>query len=217
MASRVVIGGIVAAAVIAGTTGAVAVAGPSNAPTPSSAATAKTTAGPGIAADPNVARVAAQLGVSADRLLQALPKAKMASAADGSLTGDAAARALAADLGVSPAQAQRALRELVGTAAPRSSGKSGTPMPPDQASAALAARLHVSTARAAEVLDALNRMADPGHGVDPASPAFAALAHSLGKTPAQLSQILVGWKQALRSTMPQSPSPPPATPSPAAS
>jgi len=217
MASRVVIGGIVAAAVIAGTTGAVAVVGPSNLPTPSSVATAKTTASPGIATDPNVARVAAQLGVSADRLLQALPKAKMAAAADGSLTGDAAARALAADLGVSLAQAQGALRELVGTAAPRSSGKSDTPMPADQALPALAARLHVSTARAAEVLDALNRMANPGHGVDQASPAFAALAHSLGKTPTQLTQILVGWKQALRPTMPQSPSPLPATPSPAGS
>jgi hypothetical protein len=217
MASRVVIGGIVAAAVIAGTTGAVAVAGPSNVLTPSSAPTPKTTASPGIAVDPSVARIAAQLGVSADRFLQALPKAKMASAADGSLTGDAAARALAADLGVSLAQAQRALQELVGAAAPRTGGKSDTPMPPDQALPALAARLHVSTARAAEVLDALDRMANPGHGVDPTSPAFAALAHSLGKTPAQLTQILVGWKQALRATMPQSPSPPRATPSPAAS
>jgi hypothetical protein len=208
MTRRVMIGGIAAAAVIAGTTGGVALAGPSSAPTP------KTTA---IAADPTVARVAAQLGVSANRLMQALPKAKVAAAADGSLTGDAAARAVAADLGVSPAQAQRALRDLVGAAAPRSGAKSATPMPPDQALPALAARLHVSTARAAEVLDALDRMANPGHGVDPASPAFAALAHSLGKTPAQLVQILQGWKMALRSTMPQSPSPQPATPSPAAS
>jgi hypothetical protein len=107
MTSRLVIGGIAAAAVIAGTTGAVALAGPSSAPTP------KTTASPGIAADPNVARVAAQLGVSADRLLQALPKAKLATMTSGSLTGDAAGRALATDLGVSPARAQRALRELV--------------------------------------------------------------------------------------------------------
>jgi hypothetical protein len=202
------IGGIAAAVVIAGASGAVALANPSSGPTP------KATASAGIAADPNVARVAAQLGVSVDRLLQALPKAKMAGAADGSLTGNAAARAVAADLGVSPAQAQRALRELVGAAAPGSGAKSATPRPPDQALPALAARLHVSTARAAEVL---NRMADPGHGVDPASPAFAALARSLGKTPAQLAQILEGWKRALRSTMPQSPSPRPATPSPVAS
>ena len=211
MTSRVMIGGIAAAAVIAGASGAVALANPSSTPTP------KATASAGIAADPNVARVAAQLGVSVDRLLQALPKAKMAAAADGSLTGNAAARAVAADLGVSPAQAQRALRELAGAAEPGSGAKSATPMPPDQALPALAARLHVSTARAAEVLDALNRMADPGHGVDPASPAFAALARSLGKTPGQLAQILEGWKRALRSTMPQSPSPRPATPSPVAS
>jgi hypothetical protein len=211
MTSRVAIGGIAAAAVIAGTTGAVALAGPSSAPTP------KTTASPGIAADPNVARVAAQLGVSANRLLQALPKAKLAAAADGSMTGDAAARAVAADLGVSPAQAQRALRELVGAAAPGSGGKSATRLPPDAALPELAVRLQVSTARAAEVLDALNRMANPGHGVDPASPAFAALARSLGKTPGQLAQILDGWKLALGSTLSQSPSPRQATPSPAAS
>ena len=211
MTSRVIVGGIAAAAVIAGASCAVALANPSSAPT------SKATASAGIAADPNVARVAAQLRVSVDRLLQALPKAKMAAAADGSLTGNAAARAVAADLGVSPAQAQRALRELVGGAAPGSGAKSATPMPPDQALPALATRLHVSTARAAEVLDALNRMADPGHGVDPASPEFAALARSLGKTPAQLAQILEGWKRALRSTMPQSPSPRPATPSPTAS
>jgi hypothetical protein len=211
MTSRVVLGGIAAAAVIAGTTGAVALAGPSSAPTP------KTTASSGIAADPNVARVAAQLGVSANRLLQALPKAKLAAAADGSPTGDAAARAVAADLGVSPAQAQRALRELLGAATPGSGAKSATRLPPDAALPALAVRLHVSTARAAEVLDALNRMANPGHGVDPASPAFAALARSLGTAPGQLAQILDGWKRALGSTLSQSPSPRQATPSPAAS
>jgi hypothetical protein len=90
-------------------------------------------------------------------------------------------------------------------------------MPPDAALPSLATRLHVSTARAAEVLDALDRMANPGHGVDPASPEFAALAHSLGKTPAQLAQVLREWKEALRSTLPQSPSPQPPTPSPSAS
>ncbi len=211
MTSRLVIGGIAAAAVIAGTASAVASAGPSSAPTP------KTTASPGIAADPNVARVAAQLGVSADRLLQALPKAKSATMTSGSLTGDAAARALATDLGVSPAGAQRALRELFGAAARGAGAKSATDVPPDAALTALAARLRVSRARAVQVLDALNRMADPGHGIDPASPAFAALAHSLGKTPAQLAHILDGWKRSLGSTMPQSPSPRPATPAPATS
>jgi len=211
MTSRVVIGGIAAAAVIAGSTGAVALAGPSSSPTP------KTTASAGSTVDPNVARIASQLGVSADRLLQALPKAKMAAAAAGSMTSDAAARALAADLGVSLAQAQRALAEFAGAGSPRSGAKAGTAMPPDQAVPSLAARLHVSTARAAEVLDALDRMANPGHGIDPASPAFAALAHSLGKTPAQLAQILREWKMALRSTMPQSPSAQRAKPSPSAS
>jgi hypothetical protein len=67
------------------------------------------------------------------------------------------------------------------------------------------------------VLDALNRMANPGHGVDPTSAAFAALALSLGKMPAQLVHILDAWKQALRSTLLQSSSQRPATPSAAAS
>ena len=211
MTSRVVIGGVAAAAVIAGTTGAVALASPSSAPTP------KPTASSAIAVDPTLARVAAELGVSTDRWLQALPKAKMAAAADGSLTGDAAARALAADLGVSVARAQRALQDFAGAGSPGFGAKSATALPPDAGLDALAAALHVSTARAAEVLDSLNRMANPGHGIDPASPAFAALAHSLGKTPAQLVQILDGCKRSLRSTLPQSPSAQPATPSPAAS
>ncbi len=211
MTSRVVIGGVAAAAVIAGTTGAVALASPSSPPTP------KPTASSATAVDPNLARIAAQLGVSTDRLLQALPKVKVAAAADGSLTGNAAARALAADLGVSVAQAQRALQEFAATGSPGSGAKSATRQPPDAGLNALAARLHVSTARAAAVLSALDRMANPGHGIDPASPAFAALAHSLGKTPAQLVQILDGWKQSLRSTLPQSPSAEPATPSPGAS
>jgi hypothetical protein len=211
MTSRIVIGGVAAAAVIAGTTGAVALASPSSPPTP------RPTASSASSVDPNLARIAAQLGVTSDRLLQALPKAKMAAAADGSLTGNAAARALAADLGVSLAQAQRALQELAGTGSPHSDAKSAAPMPPDAGLNALAARLHVSVARAAEVLNALDRMANPGHGVDPASPEFAALAHSLGKTPTQLAQILREWKESLRSTMPQSPSAQPATPSASAS
>ena len=211
MTSRVVIGGVAAAAVIAGTTGAVALASPSSAPTP------KPTASSATAVDPNLARIAAQLGVTSDRLLQALPKVKVAAAADGSLTGNAAARALAADLGVSVAQAQRALQEFAGTGSPHSGGKSAAPMPPDAGLNALAARLHVSAARAAEVLNALGRMANPGHGVDPASPEFAALARSLGKTPDQLAQILRDWKESLRSTMPQSPSAQPPTPSASAS
>ena len=124
MTSRVMIGGVAAAAVIAGTTGAVALASPSSAPTP------KPTASSAIAVDPTLVRVAAELGVSTDRLLQALPKVKVAATADGSLTGDAAARALAADLGVSVARAQRALQEFAGAGSPGSGAKSATALPP---------------------------------------------------------------------------------------
>lgn len=71
--------------------------------------------------------------------------------------------------------------ELFGETAPGSGAKSAIPLPPDAALTALTARLHVSTTRAGQVLDALNRMANPGRGsTRPA--AFAALGHSLGKT-----------------------------------
>lgn len=207
MSSRLIIGGIAAAAVIAGTTGAVALAGPSSTPIP------KPLANPRSAVDPNLTRVAAQLGVSVNRLLQALPKAKLAAASGGALSDDAAARAVAGDLGVTPAQARRALQELSGAAA-APGAKPAAPPSRDEALIALAARLNVSTARAGQVLDALDRMGSPGHGVDPASPVFAALARSLGKTPAQLTQILTAWKQGLRSTLQQSPSARPGVPSP---
>lgn len=207
MSSRLMIGGIAAAAVIAGTTSAVALAGPSSTPSPKPLAT------PRSGVDPNLTRVAAQLGVSVNRLLQALPKAKMAAASGGSPSDDAAARAMAEDLGVTAAQARRALQELSGAAA-APGAKPAAPPSRDEALSALAARLNVSTARAGQVLDALDRMGSPGHGVDPASPAFAALARSLGKTPAQLSQILTAWKQGLRSTLGQSPAPRPGVPSP---
>lgn len=208
MSSRLMIGGIAAAAVIAGTTSAVALAGPSSTPSPKPLAT------PRSDVDPNLSRVAAQLGVSVNRLLQALPKAKMAAASGGSLSDDAAARAMAEDLGVTAAQARRALQELSGAAAAPGT-KPAAPPSRGEALSALAARLNVSTARAGQVLDALDRMGSPGHGgVDPASPAFAALARSLGKTPAQLTQILGAWKQGLRSTLGQSPAPRPGVPSP---
>jgi hypothetical protein len=207
MSSRLMIGGIAAAAVIAGTTSAVALAGPSSTPSPKPLATPRSTV------DPNLSRVAAQLGISVNRLLQALPRAKMAAASGGSLSDDAAARAMAEDLGVTAAQARRALQELSGAAAAPGT-KPAAPPSRGEALSALAARLNVSTARAGQVLDALDRMGSPGHGVDPASPAFAALARSLGKTPAQLTQILGAWKQGLRSTLGQSPAPRPGVPSP---
>ena len=214
MTTRMMLGGVTAAAIIAGTIGGVAVATPSGAPTPAGSAAQSKSPGSGVEADPNVARAAAVLGVTPDQLMRALPAAKMAAADSGSITGSAAAAALAAALGVTPARAQQALNILIGPDASAGRLKTGTAQPPDSAIIALAAQLHVSTARAREVMDALGAMANPGHGIDPASAAFRALASSLGETPAQLIANLQAWKMGLRSTMPQSPSPSPAEPSP---
>ena len=218
MTSRMMLGGVTAAAIIAGTIGGVAVANPSSAPPSTGSATQSKGPGSGVEADPNVARAAAVLGVTPDQLLRALPAAKIAAADSGSITGSAAAAALASALGVTPARAQQALNILIGPDASIDKVKTGQmQQPPESMISALAAQLHVSIARAAAVLDALSRLANPGHGIDPNSQAFAALASSLGETPAQLIANLHAWKQSLRSTMPQSPSPSPVAPSPSSS
>ena len=217
MTSRAVLGGVAAAAVIAATIGGVAVANPSSAPPSTGATTPGSSKGPGVEALPNLAHAAAELGVSPDRLLHALPAAKLATREGGSISGAAAAAALAAALGVSPARAQRALLTLFGAEVPGTGIKTGTAQPPDSVIASLASQLHVSAARAGDVFDALSRMSNPGHGVDPTSPAFTALANSLGMSPAQLAQNLEAWKMSLRSTMPRSPSPSPQVPRPSAS
>jgi ABC-type transporter Mla subunit MlaD len=148
--------------------------------------------------------VAAQLGVTPDRLLQALGTAKQASVA-GSIDGAAAAAAVAADLHVSRSAASHALTELFG--ASHSGKPSGAP--PDQPISTLASVLGVSRARALQVFDALNRLSRPGHGVDPTSAAFARLAGSLGRTPTQLANALDRWKHELAAAQPSSPSPRP--------
>jgi hypothetical protein len=61
--------------------------------------------------------------------------------------------------------------------------------------AALATQLgvsHSAAQRAMNQIDALNGT----NGVDPASPAFAAIAHELGVTPARLATALPAAKQA---------------------
>ena len=217
MTSRMMFGGVTAAAIIAGTIGGVAVANPSSAPSPTGLSTHSKDPKSGVEADPNVARAAAVLGVTPDQLLRALPVAKIAAANGGSITGSAAAAALAAALGVTAARAQQALIILLGPDGSSDTVKTGQAQPPESMITELATQLHISVARARQVLDALGRMANPGHGVDPTSPAFTALASSLGETPAQLIANLQAWKMALRSTMPQSPSPTPVAPSPSTS
>jgi hypothetical protein len=61
--------------------------------------------------------------------------------------------------------------------------------------AALARQLGVSHSAAQRAMNQINALSDR-NGVDPASPAFAAIAHELGVTPARLAAALDAAKQA---------------------
>ena len=65
---------------------------------------------------------------------------------------------------------------------------------------ALASQLGVSDSAAQRALNEINALSDR-NGVDPASPAFAAIAHQLGVTPARLAAALYTAKQAAGRSM----------------
>jgi len=66
--------------------------------------------------------------------------------------------------------------------------------------AALASQLGVSHSAAQRAFNHLDALSGTG-GVDPASPAFAAIAHDLGVSPAQLAAALGAAKQAARQSV----------------
>lgn len=66
--------------------------------------------------------------------------------------------------------------------------------------ASLAARLGVSHAAAQRAFSQIDALSNR-NGVDPASPAFAAIAHGLGVTPARLAAALDAAKQAARHSL----------------
>jgi hypothetical protein len=189
---RLGVAGVITAAAIAVPTAALASGSgsPSGKPAPpqASAASASTSA-----AAPQLHALAVSAGISVNRLQAGLVAAKRAG-------GNTAAgiAAFAASTGVSHATAQRVVYAVTGTSP---SGKPASP----QASAAsasksaaarsqtvpvavraLATRLGVSTSAAGRALKQLGALSVKG-GVDPASPAFAAIARSLGVSPAQLA------------------------------
>ena len=66
--------------------------------------------------------------------------------------------------------------------------------------AALSTQLGVSHRAAQHAFNQLDAISGQG-GVDPASPAFAAIAHDLGVSPARLAAALVAAKQAARQSL----------------
>jgi hypothetical protein len=191
---RLAIAGVVTAAVIAVPTAALASGSgsPPGKPAPPQAcatSACKSKAGPPAGSKSAVPSplpaLAASAGISSDRLQAGLGAAKRAG-------GNTAAgiAAFAASAGVSQATAQRIVDAVFGTQADQ--GKTGGPAGPAIAPA-LASRLGVSASaaqRAVNQLEALGR-----GGVDPASPAFAAIARDLGVSPARLAAALTAIKQ----------------------
>jgi hypothetical protein len=96
------------------------------------------------------------------------------------LTGPAASKSAAAAKSAAAGSGTRVERSPTGPAA----------------AAVLASRLGVGTGaarRALQQIGALSRQ----RGVDPTGPAFAAIAHDLGVSPAQLAAVLGGVKQSV--------------------
>jgi hypothetical protein len=147
---------------------------PSGKPAPpqASAASASKSAAPRS----QLTALAASAGISVSRLQAGLGTAKRAG-------GNTAASiaAFAASTGVSHATAQRVVYALFGTQVIKHS-LTGLPA----AARALATRLGVSTSAAGRALKQIARLSSK-NGVDPASSGFAAIAHDLGVSPAQLA------------------------------
>ena len=127
-------------------------------------------------------QLAASAGISTDRLRAGLAAAKRAG-------GNTAAgiAAFAASAGVSQATAQPMVHAVFGTQVDR--GNTGGP----PIGVALASQLGVSTSAAQRAVNQLDALGEGG--VDPASPAFAAIARDLGVSPARLAAGLKSVKQ----------------------
>ncbi|MGW6199572.1 hypothetical protein ACWF0M_25705 [Kribbella sp. NPDC055110] len=166
----------------------------------------------------DLAKVAAQLGVTTDRLEAALVAAKMSLAGSTTVTPEAFVAAVAANLRLPVAQVKAAVEPLLlnpGRPRPgdgkqdgkesqddkaKADGKKGaddprnSPFASDAAAARLATALGVSQAKAKAALVAL--VSAPG-GIVPTSKAFRDLAQSLGVSAARLNTALGDLKQSL--------------------
>jgi hypothetical protein len=135
-------------------------------------------------ARPQFAPLAASAGISTDRLQAGLLAAKRAG-------GNTAAgiAAFAASTGASHATAQRILHAVFGTQA-------GHSLTGPASVRVLATQLGVSTSAAHRALERVSALSG-NHGIDPASPAFAAIAHDLGVSPDRLIAGLGAVKQSM--------------------
>ena len=187
---RLAMAGVITAAVIAIPAAALASASgtPSGKPAPpqaSATGAAKSKAGHADAAEsPMRPQLAASAGISTDRLQAGLIAAKRAGG--GTVAGIAA---FAASTGVSHATAQRIVRSVFGAQA-------GHSLTGPASVRVLATRLGVSTSAAHRALQRVGALSG-NHGIDPAGPAFAAIAHDLGVSPAKLIAGLGAVKQSM--------------------
>jgi hypothetical protein len=186
---RIAIAGVLTAAAVAVPAAVFASGSGSQAPKPAqSSATLQAKRAKAEAAKPAASRqmhaLASSAGISGSRLSTGLFAAKRAG---GNSTAGIAAFARAA--GVPPATAQRIVSAVFGKQVDHS--LTGPP-----AVAALAARLGVSTSAARHALEQIGALSGK-HGVDPASTAFAAIAHQLGVSPARLAGALDGVKRSM--------------------
>ena len=143
---------------------------------------AKSTEGSALAA------LAASAGISTDRLQAGLGAAKRAG-------GNTAAgiAAFAASAGVSQATAQRIVHAVFGTQVEGKTGGQAAGVP--SMAPALARQLGISTSAAQHALDQLAELSRGG--IVQSGPAFAAIAHDLGVSPARLAAALTAAKQSL--------------------
>ncbi len=151
------------------------------APSQASAASASKSA----AARSQLHALAASAGISVNRVQAGLVAAKRAG-------GNTAASiaAFAASTGVSHATAQRVVYAVFGTRFIKS-------VTVPAAVKALATRLGVNTSAAGRALKQIAALSNKNGGVDPASSAFAAIAHDLGVSPAQLAAAWDAVKQSV--------------------
>jgi hypothetical protein len=137
--------------------------------------------------DATLAKVAASLHVSVKQLTTALDNLKQAVGKGADKA--AALGAFAKELGVSVAQAEKALKELSSGKGKPKPGKDKQPGVPEEAVKLLAVELHISANRARQVFRDLEKVKGRGEDIVK-DPAFIAIAKGLRLTPEQLVAAL---------------------------